>query len=147
METFFIDWEARGKREGFSNDTLEPLGSITDQWKGSVLSEPGWIAATAFLFVNAWGGSAPCHSLCSLHFKFTLPGAIKHSPVWVPGANVQTSLSQCQASRQTRTDNLVLHRNEKDDGAIVTASLSNSPQVRASWRPSADRVRTTSTEA
>lgn len=106
--------------------------SLWDPLQTNGKASTGRTAATAFLFVNAWGGSASCHSLCSLHFKFTLPGAIRHGPVWVPGANVQTSLSQCQASRQTGADNLVLYGNEKNDGEILAASLSSTPQVRGS---------------
>jgi hypothetical protein len=46
--------------------------------------------------MNAWGLSIFCHSFLSLSFNFKFPGALRHSPVWVPGANVQMGLSQCQ---------------------------------------------------
>lgn len=51
------------------------------------------------LSVSSPGGSDCCHSLPGLFFKFPLPGAIGNGPVWVPGANVQMGLSQCQPSK------------------------------------------------
>lgn len=61
------------------------------------------IAARVFLFLRMPEVAPfPVTHFSGLFFKLALPGAIRLSPVWVPGANVHTGLSQCQPSKHNQ---------------------------------------------